>query len=329
MAMERSNQIIYRAIRHEDVDKLANLYNSVWSNVDYDKRKKILFVLNTPNGINICAEINGNIVGSRGSVAMNMYHNNTPIRCIQYTDSCVSSEHRRQGIFQRLNEISLEAFAKRGDLIFNISEQESKSCHDKLGWNYIDSFMSLFKVVRPIRTLLKVRFNIRRLSNKRVWDKTVGACEPIPAQLLTNRDTAIGDHLFIRYDLDTLRWRFGSESGIKVFNDSLGSIIFKVGDIEGTSLRIAVIGEIFLYEYNDKSFKQILEHFVREYKIDILQTYNTIGHHLSRRYKSAGFISNPRHKYLNLGYRCIDTNLDNICSDPHKWALCAMDIDTF
>lgn len=327
--MERNNQIIYRAIRHEDVDKLATLYNAIWANVDYDKRKKILFVLNTPNGINVCAEFNGNIVGSKSSVMMNMYHGNTPLRCIQYTDSCVSPEFRRRGIFQRLNEISLEAFSKRGDIIFNVSEQGSKSCHSRLGWNYIDSYMSLFKVVHPIRTLFKVRFNIKRLSNKRVWDRELGHCEPIPAQLLANRDAAIEEHLYIRYDLDTLNWRLGSGSGIQVFNDSLGSIIFKLGHIEGTSLRIAIIGEIFLYEYSDKSFSQILKHFIRAYKIDVVQTYNTLGHPLLERYKSAGFISNPRHKYLNLGYKCIDTKLAPICSDQHKWALCAMDLDTF
>ncbi len=324
-----NNSLNIRDITPQDTDELVSLYNSAWPDVCYDKRAKLSFVLSTPNGINICATINEQIVGSRTSLSMNMHYHDTPLKCIQYTDSCVSKEFRGHGIFKQLNEVSFERFFNNGDLIFNVSEESSKTSHERLGWKYIETFSSLFKINNISSTLIKLNFNIKKLSNKRVWDPAPNTHTTIPQQLISMRDKLLNNRLHIKYNDTTIEWRLSSQSGIKIFSCEYGYLFYKIGHLDNTTLRIALIGEMLLYDYSKTAIKHILNSFIHAYQIDILQTYITIGHPLYPLYIGYGFKHNPKHKFINLGYRTTNKELAFACQSPTNWALCTMDLDTF
>lgn len=323
------NRIVIRDITLDDIDELVMLYDTIWPNVNYDKMGKVSFILRSPNGINICAISDGRIIGSRTSLSMNLHYHDTPITCIQYTDSCILKEFRRQGIFHKLNQYSLNQFFRDGDLIFNISEPASRMSHEKLGWSYINSFVSIFKITNLPSTLLNVNFNIRKLTNNRIWDTDQANFEAISQQLLSSRNDNLHKRLFIKYDNNTLKWRFSSQSGIKVFSSEHGCIIFKIGHIDNTNVRIALIGEIMLHVYDKITVQNIIEKFIRTYHIDILQTYVTIGHPLYKLYRQIGFIHNPKHKFLNFGFRTNKEELHKTGINPMNWGLCTIDLDTF
>lgn len=324
------NEIIVRKIKNEDFDGLVSLYEDVWPNENYDKRAKANFVLNESRGINICAEYNNKIVGSRTSFFINAYYGDKPLNCVQIGDSCVSSECRGKGLFQRMNKQFLREFFPDGDLIYNISVLQSKISYEKLGWIYIKSLTSIFKIVNPIKTLFKIRFNIKKLTGTRIWDNSQTKIN-IKEALLNIREKQLRELnlIHINYDVTTFNWRQGTHSGIKCFENEYGCVIYKIGSIKKSNLVIADIGEIFLYEYDRKHFNKILKDFIKCVKPEILQTSICYKHPLYKYYKRSIFIDNPRHKFLYHGVRVNTDEMRNIALNADNWGICTLDIDTF
>ena len=330
MNTHNSDSITVRLIKDNDIDGLIALYEEVWPDVDYDKKAKANFVLKESNGINYCAEYNNKIVGSRTSFYINAYIGSRKLRCIHIGDSCVTKECRGKGLFQNMNKHLLADFFIDGDLIYNISVAKSRISYEKLGWVYIKSLESIFKILNPIRTLLKIKFDIRKLSGSRIWDKKQTIIS-IPQNLIDERERIFREAnlIHINYDLNTIAWRQKTYSGIKSFTTSSGLIIYKIGTIKNCGLTVVEIGEMFLSSYDKKCFKNALSEFVKNIKPDVIQTNVCHNHPLYKYYRRCNFINNPKHKYLHHGVRVNSDEMRELCLNPANWGISALDIDTF
>jgi hypothetical protein len=132
----------------------------------------------------------------------------------------------------------------------------------------------------------------------------------------------------VNYDKDTFEWRMKSESGIKQFSDCrLGCIIYKIG-CRGI-IKEVEIGEVFLYEYTQHNFKELLKQFSKKFHPDILTVLISEGHPLKSWYKSSLFLFNPKQKYLHHGVRVETEEMKKVCYNPKNWAISSLDIDTF
>lgn len=328
--IQENEHITVRLVQDNDIDQLIDLYEEVWPDVNYDKKSKANFVLNESSGINYCAEYKGKIVGSRTSFYINAYYGDRKLKCVQIGDSCVSKSCRGRGLFQQMNRYFLQDFFPDGELIYNISVQQSKVSYEKLGWVYIKSLTSIFKITKPMRTLLKIRFDIRNLSGPRNWETQQGNID-IPEELLKVREDNLRARnlIHINYDSDTFKWRLKTMSGIKCFSNEIGCVVYKKGVIKHSNLSVVEIGDIFLYEYDKKSFKAIMSDFIKFAKPEIVQTSICYNHPLYNYYKKYHFIDNPRHKYLHHGVRVNSDEMRSICLNPDNWGICTLDIDTF
>lgn len=324
-------EIIVRKVQPSDFEGLVHLYEDVWPDVDYNKRKKADFVINQSKGIDYCAERGVQIVGSRTSFFQNMYYGHQKLNCVQCGDSCVHPSCQGKGLFQRMNKAFLKGFfiEQPGELVFNISVAASRRSYEKLGWNYIESLMKLTRLAQPLQTLIKLKLDIRKFKTAIIWEQE-NDVKQIDPLLINAREELLANLnlLHINYDDKTFYWRMKSESGIKSFFAlGVGYVLYKIGH-RGKLVEVE-IGEIFLYEYTKKSFNTILKTFKKAFRPDILWVMVSEGHPLRQFYSSACFFANPKQKYLHHGVRVESDKMKKICYNPHNWAISSLDIDTF
>lgn len=335
--MEKDN-IVVRKVEANDFDNLVRLYNEVWpakvgeNEADHYKiwATKAGFVLKESTGVSYLAEKDGKIVGSRTSFFVNAYYGNRKLTCVQFADSCVAKECRGKHLFLRLNEAFLNSFFndKKGELIYNISVEASRKAYEKLGWVYIKSLTGFRKYTSPLKTLWKLRFNIKKLSGAPIWD-TETIVTPIDEKLLEVRETEMlkYENIHIKYDNETFQWRMKSKNGIKMWNrDGLGCIVYKYGKkLHGTT--VVFIGEVFLYNYTREDFKTLLSAFLKDIKPEIVLADVALGHPLFNFYKGFGFKISK--EFVNHGVKVLSDEMKHICLNPENWAISFMDIDTF
>ena len=101
-----------RKVSQSDIIELAALYEQVWPNVSFDKLEKVNFVLKESTGVSYCAIKEGEIVGSRTSFFMPAYYGERKLNCVQFADSCIRKDCRRQGLFLKMNQAFLDGFYK-------------------------------------------------------------------------------------------------------------------------------------------------------------------------------------------------------------------------
>lgn len=53
---QMKKEFIIRLVTPADVEGLLQLYEEVWSDIPYDKKSKVNFVLNESQGYNLCAK---------------------------------------------------------------------------------------------------------------------------------------------------------------------------------------------------------------------------------------------------------------------------------
>lgn len=104
---------------------------------------------------------------------MPAYYGSRRLNCVQFADSCISKDCRRKGLFLKMNQAFLNAFFKEqpGELIYNISVDASRAAYEKLGWNYIKSLQELRCYPNIFKSLLKVKFDIRKFRGAPIYEK--------------------------------------------------------------------------------------------------------------------------------------------------------------
>lgn len=326
-----NHEFVIRKVQEKDMDNLVRLYNEVWPDVDMDFNDKANFVLKESKGVSYCAEKNGEIVGSRTSFFMPAYYGARMLNCVQFADSCIRTDCRRQGLFLKMNQAFLNGFFKEqpGELIYNISVDASRAAYEKLGWNYIKSLQELRYYPNLVKSLFKIRFDVRKFRGVPVYDKTTEV-EELPYTLLEARENCMlkTENIHIRYTAETFNWRMKSANGIKVLSISnIGAMVYKFGK-KKSGLTFLFIGEVFLYEYTYDSFRRFLRYIVKTLSPDIISVAVTLGHPLCSFYKKSGF-KNSANIFYNQGVRVESDDIKCIAYDPQKWALSFLDIDTF
>lgn len=322
-----------RKVSQSDITELAALYEQVWPDVSFDKLEKANFVLRESTGVSYCAVKEGEIVGSRTSFFMPAYYGNRKLNCVQFADSCIRKDCRRQGLFLKMNQAFLDGFFKEysGELIYNISVDASRAAYEKLGWNYIKSLHVVTKYPHILKLLFKIGFDIRKMRGAPKFDLKT-EIQPIPLSLFDIRNNFFSQTktIYIKYSAKTFNWRIKSGNGIKVFvDDSLGAVVYKIGK-KPSGISYLSIGEVFLVEYKYNNFKMLIDRLANRLNTDIIGTAITLGHPLLPFYRKYGLKgTNKASAYLNQGVRVETEEMKSICYRPDNWALSMLDIDTF
>lgn len=325
------NTFEIRKVEKNDVDKLAVLYDQVWPNVSFNKHEKANFVIGESSGVSYCAIKEGEIVGSRTSFFMPAFYGIRKLNCVQFADSCIREDCRRQGLFLKMNQAFLDGFFKEqpGELIYNISVAASRAAYEKLGWKYIKSLHGIQKYPNFLKLIFKIHFDPRKLKGSPIFDKTTEIV-PIPKSLFDAREKFFlqTETIHIKYTEETFTWRVKSGNGIKVrLYDSLGAVVFKYGK-KPSGLSYLQIGEIFLENYSYECFKKTMNKVKHEFDTDIISVILTLGHPLLPFYKKYCF-NNIKQQFSNHGVRVETDEMKKICYEPKNWALSFLDIDTF
>jgi hypothetical protein len=321
-----------RKVGKADVAGLADLYDNVWPDVSFDKLQKAKFVLEESEGVSYCAVKNGEFVGSRTSFYMPFFFGERRINCVQFADSCVRKDCRGKRLFLKMNQAFLHGFfdENNGDLVYNISVDASRAAYEKLGWNYIKSLHGRRKYMRPIKTLFKIHFDVRKLRGPLLFD---GKTEiiPIDPSLLTAREEFFNKKVLLhnRYTSETMAWRLKSGNSIRIFEVAgVGVVIYKIAH-KPSGVSFLSIGEVFLYDYTYQNFKKLLNHLDEAIQPDIMSATITLGHPLLPFYKRFGILMDINSAFLNHGVKVVSDEMKDICYCPENWALSMLDIDTF
>ena len=217
-----------------------------------------------------------------------------------------------------------------GEIIYNISEEISRKAYEKLGWKYIQSYMILRNYTNIVSLLFKCKFNPKNLRGPVTYDQSTEANADVKQELLETREKLMRERGLIHtyYTNEILDWRLSTMSGIKKMDlDDLGTVFYKMG--VKNNIVYVQIGELFLCEYTDATFRKALKVLKKKLRPDILQVAVTIGHPLYDCYRKAGYQPNPTHKFLNHGVKVMSDNMKAVVYNPEMWAMSSIDLDTF
>lgn len=325
------NSITIRRVTPSDIEALLKLHDIVWPDVDYDKRAKAHFMLEESDGVGYCAETEGRLIGSHLSILQNFYYGDRKLRCVETGDTCVDPSCQGLGLFQKIyNAFRRDFFdCEKGELIWGISAPGAVRSFTKAGKQFIDTTLKLRKFGQPLRTIIKTRCNIKKISSPIVWDKKndVKVIDPV---LLVAREEIMEKNKLLhqKYDQEILNWRMKSNSGIKsFFEPELGYILYKKG--HRNQIVELGIGEVFLYDYTPSAFKKLIKHFQNKLNPDIMWVVVSEGHPLRNFYRNCGFWVNPRKKYLPHCVLAETEEMKEIGYKPMNWAISSLDVDTF
>lgn len=227
-----ANPYTVRRFHPEDRDGVMALDSVVWDRdrgTDWFqwKYERNPLVDRTPIFV---AERDGEIVGARPFIPVRLRVGDVVLDALQASDTMVHPDHRRRGIFSRMTERAIEAYAD-GDpaLIFNYPNAAARSGYEKLGWRTLDGQVTYYRLQNPAR-LVSARFDdtvgslLRRVFRPLVREFRRDGCRldsppdvEITARAKTPCSTLaslyagrVPDRVHVLRDEAFLRWRFAS-----------------------------------------------------------------------------------------------------------------------
>lgn len=149
----RSATRTVRAYRSGDRSDFLSLYNTVfghdrsaeWFHWKYETNP---FVDHVPI---VVATANDRVVGCRSFFALEMSVDGEHRLALQPCDTMVHSDHRRRGLFDRMNELALERYVD-GDpsFCFNFPNEQSKPGNEKYGWRPLGTVAMHYRPQNPV-----------------------------------------------------------------------------------------------------------------------------------------------------------------------------------
>ncbi len=98
----------------------------------------------------IVAVENGKIVGARPLLLAEMWLEDEKVKAAQPCDTMVHPEHRREGIFSRMNQFAIEYFKQSGYAFFyNFPGPMSRPGYLKQGWKIVAITETLYRFINP------------------------------------------------------------------------------------------------------------------------------------------------------------------------------------
>jgi GNAT superfamily N-acetyltransferase len=202
----------------------------------------------------LVVEQDGDLVGARPFFALELCVNGDRHVALQPGDTMVHPDHRRQGVFTRMNEVAIERYRDRDvSFFFNFPNEKSGAGYLKLGWERVTERPTYYRVhdaaalqgsaagraaSLATRGLQLFLAGYNRLSSRRLDapdDVTVQRYDSIPAETLAGieydrRRSGIHVHRDVRfYD-----WRFGNPAW---------EYTAYVGESEGEPIAGVVVGK--------------------------------------------------------------------------------------
>ncbi|ELY92984.1 hypothetical protein C483_06630 [Natrialba hulunbeirensis JCM 10989] len=107
----------------------------------------------------IVAERDGELVGARSFFAQPIRNEETVFRAFQPCDTMVHSDHRRQGLFGRMNELALQRYtgqAQNPAFCFNFPNEHSKQGNINHGWRDVGTVPMYYRPQDPSTVLRAV-----------------------------------------------------------------------------------------------------------------------------------------------------------------------------
>lgn len=140
-----------RRYQPDDRDAFLTLYKEVmgtekdatWFNWKYENNP---YVDHVPMFVSVTE---GDIVGARPFFALKMSHQGDEWVGLQPGDTMVHPDHRRQGLFTRMTERSIEYYGNDHPLMFNFPNHRSRPGYLKLGWEIVSERSSYYRVESP------------------------------------------------------------------------------------------------------------------------------------------------------------------------------------
>ena len=315
----------YEILKLEDLNELCSLIKIVFKRDSEYVINKTRWAFDNNHSCVMVAKHNGKIVASRGGFNWPLKYNDNYINAIQFHGTSVHPDHRRRGLFSKLNlEYLKNARNNDIDYIFNVSVKISRLGYEKLGWKYLKGFHRLTYFNKPSRIINNKR---DKSPTQRVKLDNSEKVEVINNSFLEARKTQFQNLVHTKYTRDFIEWRLNnSEENYKVFQKDGVYVIYKI--IQTNNMKSLVLGEFFLMENSRSLFRSTLKEIMKLERPDITYTYISRNHPYFTHYLSSMFLPNPFNFNLNFGTRLISSDIDKDLSGK-KWATSYLDIDTF
>ena len=315
----------YEILKLEDLNELCSLIKIVFKRDSEYVINKTRWAFDNNHSCVMVAKHNGKIVASRGGFNWPLKYNDNYINAIQFHGTSVHPDHRRRGLFSKLNlEYLKNARNNDIDYIFNVSVKISRLGYEKLGWKYLKGFHRLTYFNKPSRIINNKR---DKSPTQRVKLDNSEKVEVINNSFLEARKTQFQNLVHTKYTRDFIEWRLNnSEENYKVFQKDGVYVIYKI--IQTNNMKSLVLGEFFLMENSRSLFRSTLKEIMKLERPDITYTYISRNHPYFTHYLSSMFLPNPFNFNLNFGTRLISSDIEKDLSDK-EWATSYLDIDTF
>lgn len=228
-----------------------------------------------------------------------------------------------------MNRRSLALFEEEGgDLIYNVSVDESRSGYERLGWVYRPGLRRLIKPVRRLRFIRALMGGRKRIGGRPVVEP---ATEPIPyldtlGSCLQGRRELLADSLAVDYTEASTTWRFSKRgSGHRIHVSSAGAVVYRFG--RRGPLREAYIGDVWPRSADPSLMRDVLTELIDIERPDMITFVITREHPLYGACRRFGFLPDPGGD-LNLGTKAVSGRGERLL-DSQPLAITALDIDTF
>lgn len=96
----------------------------------------------------VVAAEDGRVVGARSLFALRMAAGDRRYDALEPCDTMVHPDHRRRGLFTRMNERAIERYADRADLFFNFPNDRALPGNRKLGWRVVERPATYYRIQR-------------------------------------------------------------------------------------------------------------------------------------------------------------------------------------
>lgn len=315
----------FEILKIEELDELCSLIKLVFRRNSEYVISKTRWAFYNDHSFVIVAKYNGLIVASRGGFDWPITYNENTIKAIQFHGTCVHPDHRRKGLFTKLNLIYIEKAQKKDvKYIFNVSVKNSRLGYEKLGWIYLNGFHRLTFFHNPIK-FIKSKM-IDSGFNSAVSHKP-SSIQPIPQKFLEARARHFINTIHTKYSVEFLKWRLDNkEEFYRVFQNEDVFVIYKI--IYSNNIKSLVFGDFFLLENSKNQFNKAIKAVLKKEKPDISFTYISRFHPYFNFYLMNFYLPNPFNFNLNLGVRSLYDKDDSNLSE-RNWAFSFLDIDTF
>ena len=156
-AQPAASEAPYAVRRYRPADRpgFLSLYEDVWGRPKGEAWFKWRFERNPyADGVEmVLAECDGRIVGAEPLLPLRLTDGTERVAAYQPVDWIVHPDHRRRGLFTRMTERLLEAYADRAALFFNFPSEALRPGLEKFDWTEVGPVATRYRVQRPGRAV--------------------------------------------------------------------------------------------------------------------------------------------------------------------------------